>query len=142
MEDLEMIGQQGGAGALLFLDLDYFKSINDRHGHATGDEALRSTGRILARYQSQSDFAGRLGGEEFGLFQSNLMFDEMLGRCEEVREEIARIVLKTPSGAQVRISTSIGACYCQPGFDPSGSLKAADENLYQTKALGRNMVVA
>ncbi|WP_245440440.1 GGDEF domain-containing protein [Agrobacterium fabrum] len=142
MEDLEMTSQQGVPGALLFLDLDYFKSINDRYGHATGDEALRCAGRILDRYQSQSDFAGRLGGEEFGLFQSNLTFDEMFDRCEEVREEIARIALQASSGPAVRISASIGACYCPSGFDPSGCLKAADENLYKAKALGRNRVVA
>lgn len=142
MEDLAVTSQRGGTGALLFLDLDYFKSINDRYGHATGDEALRCAGRVLARYHRQSDFAGRLGGEEFGLFQSDLTFEQMLGRCEEVREEIARIVLKTPSGTRVQISTSIGACYCRSGFDPSDCLKAADENLYQAKALGRNTVVA
>jgi diguanylate cyclase (GGDEF)-like protein len=142
MEDLAMISRRGGAGALLFLDLDHFKSINDRYGHATGDEALRCAGLVLARYQSHSDFAGRLGGEEFGLFQSDLAFEQMRGRCEEVREEIGRIVLKTPSGTQVRISTSIGACYCRQGFDPSDCLKAADENLYQAKTLGRNRVIA
>ncbi|TCQ02640.1 diguanylate cyclase (GGDEF)-like protein [Rhizobium sp. PP-F2F-G36] len=143
LEDLDMASQQGVSGALLFLDLDHFKTINDRYGHATGDEALRCTGHILTRYhQSPSDFAGRLGGEEFGLFQSGLTFDEMHNRCEDVREEIARIVLYAPSGSQVKISISIGACHCQPGFDPSECLKAADKNLYQAKALGRNRVVA
>ncbi|WP_244427801.1 GGDEF domain-containing protein [Allorhizobium ampelinum] len=142
MEDLALTSQRGGTGALLFLDLDHFKSINDRYGHATGDEALRRTGLVLARYKSQSDVAGRLGGEEFGLFQSDLKFEQMRDRCEEVREEIARIVLHAPSGSQVRISASIGACHCDPGFDLSDCLKAADKNLYQAKALGRNRVVA
>ncbi|MFW8643285.1 GGDEF domain-containing protein [Rhizobium beringeri] len=141
MEDLDATSQRGLSGALLFLDLDYFKSINDRYGHATGDEALRCTGRILARYQGQSDFAGRLGGEEFGLFQSKLTAAEMLMRCEEIREEIARIDLRSPSGSKVRISASIGVFHCQPGFHPHSCLKAADENLYQAKASGRNMVI-
>ncbi|MGO7793185.1 GGDEF domain-containing protein, partial [Rhizobium ruizarguesonis] len=82
MEDLDSTSQSVISGALLFLDLDYFKSINYRYCHAAGDEALRCTGRILALYQGQSDFAGRLGGEEFGLFQSNLTASEMLMRCE------------------------------------------------------------
>ncbi|KQS71619.1 diguanylate cyclase [Rhizobium sp. Leaf371] len=142
LEALNVASQKGASGALLFLDLDHFKTINDRYGHATGDEALRRTGQILARYQSQSDFSGRLGGEEFGLFQNGLTFDEMLARCEEVREDVARIVLKASSGSQVRISASIGALYCPSGFDPSNSLKTADDNLYRAKALGRNRVVA
>ncbi|WP_132537202.1 GGDEF domain-containing protein [Rhizobium sp. PP-F2F-G48] len=143
MDDLGVASQQGLSGALLFLDLDHFKVINDRYGHAAGDEALRCVGRILARYQMQSgSLAGRLGGEEFGLFQSGLMAEEMLGRCEELREEIAGIMLHAPSGLRVMISASIGACHCPAGFDPSECLKAADENLYQAKALGRNRVVA
>ncbi|HEY0121217.1 MAG TPA: GGDEF domain-containing protein [Rhizobium sp.] len=140
--DLEKVSQRQGSGGLLFLDLDYFKSINDQYGHATGDEALRCTGRVLARYQGQSDLAGRLGGEEFALFQCDLTVEEMLGLCEEVREAITRIDLRSPTGSPVRMSASIGAFHCRPGFDPQGCLKAADENLYQAKALGRNMVVA
>lgn len=142
MGDLEVARQQGLSGALLFLDLYHFKAINDRYDHAAGDEALRCAGGILAGYQTQTDFVGRLGGEEFGVFQCGLTSDEMLGRCEEVREEIAAIVFHAPSGTPVRISASVGACYCPAGFDPSECLKAADENLYQAKALGRNRVVA
>jgi len=143
MDDLEAASHQGLSGALLYLDLDHFKAINDRYGHAAGDEALRCAGRILARYQIQyNPIVGRLGGEEFGVFQSGLTFDEMLGRCEELREEIAGIILHAPSGSRVMMSASIGACRCPPGFDPSDCLKAADENLYQAKALGRNRVVA
>jgi len=114
MEELHMTSQQGATGALLFLDLDHLKSINDRYGHALGDEALRCAGLVLARYQSQSDFAGRLGGEEeeFELFQSDLAIEQMRDRCQEIRGEIAGIVLIAPPGAQVRLSTSTGACYC------------------------------
>jgi len=143
MDDLEVASQQGLSGALLFLDLDHFKAINDRYGHAAGDEALRCAGSILARYQMPShSIVGRLGGEEFGVFQSGLAFDEMLGRCEALREEIAGIILHATSGSRVMVSASIGACHCPTGFDPSECLKAADENLYQAKALGRNRVVA
>ena len=143
MDDLEAASHQGLSGALLYLDLDHFKAINDRYGHAAGDEALRCAGRILARYQIQyNPIVGRLGGEEFGVFQSGLTFDEMLGRCEQLREEIAGIILHAPSGSRVTMSASIGACHCPMGFDPSECLKAADVNLYQAKALGRNSVVA
>jgi diguanylate cyclase (GGDEF)-like protein len=143
MDDLEAASHQGLSGALLYLDLDHFKAINDRNGHAAGDEALRCAGQILARYQMHpNSMVGRLGGEEFGVFQSGLTFDEMLGCCEELREEIAGIILNAPSGSRVMMSASIGACHCPMGFDPSECLKAADDNLYQAKALGRNRVVA
>ncbi|WP_092990023.1 GGDEF domain-containing protein [Rhizobium sp. NFR03] len=143
MDDLEAASHQGLSGALLYLDLDHFKAINDRYGHAAGDEALRCVGLILARYLMPShSIVGRLGGEEFGVFQSGLMFDEMLGHCEQLREEIAGIILHAPSGSRVMMSASIGACHCPRGFDSSDCLKAADENLYQAKALGRNRVVA
>ncbi|MFK4259492.1 GGDEF domain-containing protein [Agrobacterium tumefaciens] len=142
MDNLEVASQQGISGGLLFLDLDYFKAINDRYGHAAGDEALRCVGRILASYQSHTDFVGRLGGEEFSVFQCGLTSDEMLSRCEELREKIAAIILQAPSGLKVTVSASIGACHCPTGFDPPTCLKAADENLYQAKALGRNRVIA
>lgn len=141
MENLEVASQRGLSGALLFLDLDFFKSINDRYGHATGDEALRRTGIILAQYQDHPDFAGRLGGEEFGLFQCDLTVDQMLARCEEVRQAIADVDLWSPTGSKVPISASIGAFHCRSEFDPHSCLKAADENLYQAKAAGRNMVI-
>jgi len=142
MEDLERMSQLGVSGVVLFLDLDHFKQINDRYGHAAGDEALRLTGGILSRYERQSDLVGRLGGEEFSLFQSGLPLEEMHARCEEIRAEIASVVLYAVSGSRVQISASIGACHCPSGFDPSERLKAADENLYQAKTLGRNRVVA
>ncbi|WP_337270909.1 GGDEF domain-containing protein [Oryzifoliimicrobium ureilyticus] len=142
LEDLEVLSQQGVSGGLLFLDLDYFKEINDRYGHAFGDEALRMTGRVLSSYQKQSDLVGRLGGEEFGVFQIGLNLEEMHKSCEEVRAEIAAIVLSADFGVSAPISASIGACHCSPGFDASERLRAADRNLYQAKTLGRNRVVA
>lgn len=142
MDDLEVASQQGLSGALLYLDLDHFKAINDRYGHASGDEALRCAGRVLARYPLGAFHRWATSRGEFAVFQSGLTFDKMLGRCEELREEIAGIVLQAPSGLHLMISASKGACHCPKGFDPSECPKTADENLYQATALGRNRVVA
>ncbi|MGK6317514.1 GGDEF domain-containing protein [Neorhizobium sp. DT-125] len=142
LEELEAFSRKGVTGALIFLDLDHFKSINDRYGHATGDEALRRTGQMLAAYRGRFDIAGRLGGEEFALFQGGLPIHEMARRCEEIRTLIEHMDLRSASGGVVPVSASIGAFHCGSGFDPHESLRAADANLYEAKAGGRNRVVS
>ncbi|WP_313196868.1 GGDEF domain-containing protein [Rhizobium sp.] len=143
LDELASLSRQGLTGGLMFLDLDYFKSINDRHGHATGDEALRLTGELLAAHRmEQRDISGRLGGEEFALFQVGLTSKALARRCEDVRQAIQAIDLRSSSGARIPLSASIGALMCSPGFDPDDCLKGADEYLYQAKSRGRNQAVA
>jgi len=142
LEDLETFSREGVTGTLIFLDLDHFKSINDHHGHAAGDEVLRRTGQMLAAYRGQFDIAGRLGGEEFALFQGGQTVNEMTRRCEDIRRLIERTDLRSASGSPVSVSASIGAYHCAQGFDPHESLKAADVNLYEAKSRGRNRVVS
>ncbi len=142
MEELQTFSREGLTGALIFLDLDHFKSINDRYGHATGDEVLRRTGQILAAYDGQFNIAGRLGGEEFALFQGGLTVDEMLRWCKDIRELIEGLDVRSASRSTVPVSASIGAIHCASGFDPLECLRAADVNLYEAKSLGRNRVVS
>ncbi|TXI10822.1 MAG: GGDEF domain-containing protein [Rhizobium sp.] len=139
-QDLAGFSKGNIAGGLLFLDLDHFKSINDRYGHAIGDEVLRKVGQLLTAHCGRSDIAGRLGGEEFVLFFGGLALETMLGRCEEIRLAIAHLDVRTASGAIVQVSASIGAVYCDMGFDAEDRLDAADRNLYAAKASGRNTV--
>nr|WP_105432200.1 GGDEF domain-containing protein [Neorhizobium tomejilense] len=142
VEELQAFSREGVTGALIFLDLDHFKSINDRYGHATGDEVLRRTGQVLATHDGQFTIAGRLGGEEFALFQSGLTVDEMLRWCEDIRELIEGLDVRSASRSRVPVSASIGAIHCASGFDPHECLRAADVNLYEAKSLGRNRVVS
>ncbi|EUB95201.1 diguanylate cyclase [Rhizobium sp. CF080] len=142
MEELQTFSREGLTGALIFLDLDHFKSINDRYGHATGDEVLRRTGQILATYRGEFNIAGRLGGEEFALFQGGLSIDEMLKWCEDIRELIEGLDVRSASRSSVPVSASIGVIHCASGFDPHECLRAADVNLYEAKSLGRNRVVS
>ena len=129
VEELQAFSREGVTGALIFLDLDHFKSINDRYGHATGDEVLRRTGQILATHDGQFNIAGRLGGEEFALFQGGLTIDEMLRWCEDIRELIEGLDVRSALRSSVPVSASIGAIHCASGFDPHECLRAADVNL-------------
>lgn len=143
LDDLAALSRKGVTGGLMFLDLDHFKSINDRHGHAVGDEALRLTGKLLADSRTGDlDISGRLGGEEFAIFQAGLTPKALLRRCEDVRQAIEAIDLRSASGSRIPLSASIGALVCSPGFDPEDCLKGADEYLYQAKSRGRNQAVA
>ena len=142
MAELEAASQAGMHGGLLFLDVDHFKSVNDRFGHATGDEALALVGALLSGLAQDGDIVGRLGGEEFAIFLHAASLDRMLDHSQMVREAVEAIDLFAPSGQRIPLGISIGAFHCAPRFNPAEALAASDRNLYRAKSAGRNMVVA
>lgn len=141
-QELQAVSNSGAPGGLLFIDLDHFKSINDRFGHATGDEALRAIGQLLAAHVGETDIVGRLGGEEFGVFLHSVTAAHMLDRSHRIREAVRGLDFRSPAGMQVPLGASIGAFHCPAGFDPSEALATADSNLYRAKSTGRNTVIA
>lgn len=129
--------------ALLLLDLDRFKRLNDTFGHQIGDEALRQVGDCLNRLATPLRFPARYGGEEFALIVSNCppaVFREI---AEELRMGVQ--ALSIPFGQKrISITASIGAVYMEPddpNLNPRGIIKRADECLYEAKHAGRNRVV-
>ena len=125
--------------ALVLLDFDHFKQINDTHGHHAGDRVLRHVGGELAVLLRQRDYVARLGGDEFVLLL------EGCGRREEVEALLERFVagLQTPieleSGVAVTIGVSIGVALL--GVDteePQQALLLADRAMYAAKRAGRN----
>lgn len=142
MAELEARSQADMHGGLLFLDVDHFKSVNDRFGHATGDEALGLVGALLSGLAQKDDIVGRLGGEEFAIFLHAASPDRMLDHSQTVREAVEAIDLLSPSGQRIPLGISIGAFHCAPRFKPAEALAASDRNLYRAKSAGRNMVVA
>ena len=142
MAELERRSREGMHGGLLFLDLDHFKSVNDRFGHAMGDEALRVVGTLLAELAGPDDLVGRLGGEEFAIFLHEASAERMLDHSQTIRETVAAVALRAPTGMPVALGISIGAFHCAPRFDPVEALAASDRNLYRAKSSGRNTVVA
>ncbi|MGD9476467.1 GGDEF domain-containing protein [Shinella sp. G-2] len=142
LADLDARSRAGVHGGLLFLDVDHFKSVNDRFGHATGDAALNVIGTVLASLSRENDLAGRLGGEEFAVFLHEASPERMLAHSQTIREAVEAIDLDTPAGTRIALGVSIGAFHCAPRFDPAEALAASDRNLYRAKSAGRNTVVA
>jgi diguanylate cyclase (GGDEF)-like protein len=122
--------------AVIMLDLDHFKRVNDTKGHAVGDFVLMELAALLKRHIRGSDIACRFGGEEFTLVLPNATPQSARTRaeaiCSAVREE---------SGSLMGVTASLGvAVFPDSTADPDALLRAADEALYQAKGRGRNQV--
>jgi diguanylate cyclase (GGDEF)-like protein len=138
-----MVAQSFRTGSPLtasLLDLDHFKQINDRFGHARGDEVLAAVGSVLQGTARDSDFVGRFGGEEFLLLFPDTDRDESLVVGEKIRAAVAQISIR---GVERSITASLGlAVYPDDAADAETLLRHADRALYTAKANGRNRVEA
>jgi diguanylate cyclase (GGDEF)-like protein/PAS domain S-box-containing protein len=124
--------------AMLFIDLDRFKPINDQYGHEVGDKVLRETARRIAACTRKADIVGRLGGDEFLVILSHL--EDERG-AQAVAEHIVRTVEQPIRVGDVDhvVSCSIGiSLFPQHGSDTEGLIRAADLAMYAAKAAGRN----
>ena len=129
--------------ALLLLDLDFFKRINDTHGHAMGDTVLKATAECCAGQLRPSDILVRLGGEEFAILLSDVTETQALQFAERVRLGIQALEIKVANGAIVRPTASIGVSCCPRGIGSLDNLlAAADRAMYRAKHEGRNRVSA
>jgi diguanylate cyclase (GGDEF)-like protein len=128
--------------ALVLLDVDRFKSVNDRYGHPAGDMVLRAMAAILDASVREVDTAGRWGGEEFAL----VLAGTDLAGGTQLAERIRRAIQETPvlldDGTELRITASFGVASLPPSASSEELLNAADEALYAAKEGGRNRVVA
>ncbi|HEX6132937.1 MAG TPA: GGDEF domain-containing protein [Longimicrobiales bacterium] len=128
--------------ALLVIDLDHFKSINDQHGHEAGDEALIRTARVIEANIRDIDTAARFGGEEFVVLLSETGIRAALEVAERIRAAVARAEVEF-KGRSIPIRASIGVSACPESVAlPGGLIASADAALYRAKAGGRNRVVA
>lgn len=132
----------GKQGALLMLDLDRFKHVNDTHGHAVGDTVLRHVAQVLLSALRKPDFSGRLGGEEFAVFLPETTADGAMQFAERLRRKIAETAI--PAGtAAIAITLSIGISrFCQDDRTTDEILARADSALYLAKENGRNRVAS
>lgn len=128
-----------GGLALLAMDLDHFKSLNDTQGHAAGDFVLKGVGKLLRDGVRKTDLPCRMGGDEFLVLLADLTQAAALMRAEALRTAIGS--MPHPGNAQgIRITTTIGGTLYVPGEKSEDLLHRADEALYAAKRAGRNRV--
>ncbi len=139
LRELErVVGQanrHGTPSALLYIDLDSLKSINDRHGHLTGDAALIHVARLIGGLIRSTDLAARIGGDEFGLILDHLDHNSAI----ETAERIARCIAGNPldlGGCEVRLDVSIGTATILRGDTLEDVMRRADANMYRAKSEG------
>ena len=142
-EHLLDVSQKGGQELCVVLtDLDYFKAINDRFGHAAGDFVLKQTVEVCQSHMRPQDLFGRFGGEEFGIVLADCELIVARERCEQLRAAIESVTAPE-YGMHSNITASFGvACARNSGYDLRTLLAHADSALYQAKREGRNCVVA
>ncbi len=122
---------------LLALDIDHFKTVNDRHGHGVGDEVLKALVRLINQRKREGDQLFRTGGEEFVLLLPRIQPDDARRVAEDLRQRVENTEL-VPG---LCVTVSIGLSLQVPGQVASPWLAAADDALYEAKRKGRNRVV-
>jgi diguanylate cyclase (GGDEF)-like protein/PAS domain S-box-containing protein len=126
---------------LLMLDLDYFKNINDKYGHQSGDQALIRFAETVKVELRDSDLFGRLGGEEFCILLQQATRSEAMLVAERIRADVQAIMLTSTTGEPFSLTVSIGIATYRTEDDRLGRmLERSDKALYQAKSNGRNQV--
>lgn len=136
--------REGNPLALLLVDLDFFKRVNDRHGHPEGDRLLKCVAGAIASVVRQGETAARVGGEEFALLLPGATGQEALAAADRVRAAVAAVRLHPSHGGLVTITVSVGcASTGELGELGIGQLYgAADGALYEAKRQGRDRTVS
>jgi diguanylate cyclase (GGDEF)-like protein len=131
--------RDGSAPALLLLDLDHFKAVNDNWGHQVGDRALQAVARTVEQQVRAGDVVARLGGEELAVALALSRIDQAAVLAERVRRAVAALDISRGE-VSLRLTVSIGVAAFRPGDSLDGLVARADAALYRAKANGRNRV--
>jgi diguanylate cyclase (GGDEF)-like protein len=131
------VKRYGTSAALIYLDLDGFKGINDQYGHAAGDAVLKAVAMVLSRHVRASDLAARIGGDEFAV---------LLWQCDEAHAQAKALALEsalarttaTHGGAPLTVGASAGVAVLLPLDQPDEVLERADRAMYRRKRSGRS----
>lgn len=141
-ENVRRSERYGERLALVLLDMDYFKNVNDRYGHHVGDRALQLLAGALRDTVRESDQTARIGGEEFALVLLRCDRELAMSIAGRVRERIRGLAVEELPEVDMELSASVGvAFFPDDGGDPKALMRAADEALYRAKRMGRDQVV-
>ena len=127
--------------SLCLFDVDRFKEINDRFGHAAGDEVLEAIGNIVRAELRTTDIAGRLGGDEFCFALPGTDDNESARVAERMRERLSTLAFGMASGSTFSVTATFGVARSEPHMDAKELMEAADRALYRAKSAGRNRVM-
>jgi len=133
--------RKGAPGALIYIDLDNFKSVNDSFGHAAGDELLTTVASVLTRSVRSGDILFRLGGDEFCILMQALQLSEVRLIAERIRVNIA-IALRSSNGNPCAVAASIGIATIDGKLLGDRVMRLADAAVYRAKAAGGDRIQA
>ncbi len=139
---VEFARRSGSGFALLIVDVDHFRRVNDRYGHLVGDQVLVHVGGLMRTHVRASDLVGRYGGEEFGLILRGCTPEGAAHVARKLQEVIAAQPAETRDGSVIPVTVSVGgAVYLHHGETAAEIAHAADTALHSAKAEGRDRVV-
>ena len=140
LSDVERLKSQRIAGSMLMIDVDHFKTINDTYGHQAGDKALALVAAAISKSLRDHDIAGRIGGEEFGVFVTDESLQIGCQVAERIRRQISQIQFEPRPGVLQKITASVGVARGEDKVDIDAMIRNADHSLYAAKNSGRDRV--
>jgi len=147
IEEIERSRRNSQPLSCLFIDIDNFKRINDKHGHPIGDKVLQQIAKLLNKHMRRSDVLARFGGEEFSILLSNTAAESAQETAERLRNAVEKDIMLTIEEVELNLTVSIGVATTYPDHSilsieqqSESLLKAADEALFDAKRQGRNKV--
>ena len=141
--ELSRLARSGEPLSLVFLDLDAFKRVNDRHGHLLGSRALVEVGALLRACTRTTDTAVRYGGDEFVVVLPSTSRRDASGVARRVQQRVAAETFLTGQGVEARLTVSVGvATLARPTYTAAQLIRTADEAMYWVKRHGRNGIRA
>ena len=140
-EITRLVREPNRTAALVMIDVDHLKQVNEQYGHPTGDRVLRALSTVVRRLLRKSDLMGRYGGEEFAVFLDRIDETNAQRVSEKLLAEFSRLKHRTEDGREFQVTFSAGIAMFQNRMDVSGWIVAADKALYTAKSSGRARVM-